>query len=61
MSRSLSFFHSSEEAESLRFSGGIKRLMAIYEIIQQAQSDIERNVLIATLLTDLAVKVKRAE
>jgi len=58
---SLSFFHSTEEAEEYSLSGGIKRLMNIYEIIQSACSDIDRNVLIQTLLTDLAVKVKGVE
>jgi DNA polymerase-3 subunit delta' len=57
----LLFFRSKDEAEGYSISGGIRRLMAIYELIRDAIRDLERNVLISSLLTDLAVKVKSAE
>jgi len=52
-------FFLSEDAASEASEGlGIKRLTAIYDIIISAISDIDKNVLTAPLLTDIAVKIK---
>ena len=52
------FFLSSEELESTAASLGQKRLIEIYDIISSAIADIDNNVVISTLLTDLAVRIK---
>lgn len=52
------FFLSVEERER---SGGAlnqKRLIEVYDIITSAIEDIDKNVVISTLLTDIAVRIK---
>ena len=54
------FFLSNDELDSALSSMTLKRLVAIYQIISDAIRDLDRNVVIPTLLTDLAVKIKSA-
>ncbi len=52
------FFLSNEELEYAAGTLGQKRLIEVYDIIGSAISDIDKNVVIATLLTDVAVRIK---
>ncbi len=52
------FFLSRDECEDAASGIGTKRLIAIYDIIVTAVEDIDKNVLIQPLLTDIAVKIK---
>ena len=54
------FFLSRSDAEEALGSISAKRLTAIFDIITNALSDIDRNVLIPPLLTDIAVRIKEA-
>ena len=54
------FFLSREDAEAALVSMSTRRLSAIFDIITDALGDIDRNVLIPPLLTDLAVRIKEA-
>ncbi len=54
------FFLSREEAEEISGGIGKRRLIAIYDIITEALNDIDKNVIIPPLLTDIAVKIKEA-
>lgn len=54
------FFLSREAAEEAAGSIGKKRLIAIFDIITSALEDIDKNVLIQPLLTDIAVRIKEA-
>lgn len=52
------FFLSEEELENTAPSIGQKRLIEVYDIISSAIDDLDANVVITTLLTDLAVRIK---
>ncbi len=54
----LLFFLNRDECE--RYSGGIslKRAVMIYDVITAAIRDIERNAIISTVLSDVAVKIR---
>lgn len=52
------FFLSAEEMESTAPSLNQKRLIEVYDIISSAINDLDNNVVIPTLLTDLAVRIK---
>ena len=54
------FFLSRDEAEAAAGSIGTKRLVTVFDVISEAIGDIDRNVVIAPLLTDLAIKIKEA-
>lgn len=54
------FFLSRTDAEGALGSISAKRLTAIFDIITNALGDIDRNVLIPPLLTDIAVRIKEA-
>lgn len=51
------FFLTPEEAGEAMGSMSIRRLISVSEIITEALRDIERNVVISSLLTDIAVKI----
>ena len=54
----LLFFRSAEDAEE--YSGlNAKRLMHIFEIINDALADVDKNILIPTLITDIALSISR--
>ena len=52
------FFLSTEELEGTAPTLGQKRLIEVYDIISSAINDLDNNVVISTLLTDLAVRIK---
>ena len=52
------FFLSREQAEEISEGIGKKRLTLIFDIITSAIEDIDKNVLIPPLLTDIAVKIR---
>ena len=52
------FFLSAEELEAAAPALSQKRLIEVYDIICSAIDDIDSNVVISTLLTDLAVRIK---
>ena len=52
------FFLSGEDISDSLGSIGHRRLVEIYGIISSALEDIDKNVVIPTLLTDLAVRIK---
>ena len=54
------FFLSREDAEAAAGSIGAKRLVAVFDIVSEAISDIDKNVVIAPLLSDMAIKIKEA-
>lgn len=53
-----SFFLSKDEASE--FSEGLnrKRLIEVYDVISSAIEDLDKNVVVSTLLTDIAVRIK---
>lgn len=52
------FFLSNKELDEAAGTLGQKRLIEVYDIICSAIADIDKNVVIATLLTDIAVRIK---
>ena len=52
------FFLSEQELNDALGSIGHKRLTEVYDIISSAIEDIDKNVVVSTLLTDLAVRIK---
>ena len=54
------FFLSREDAEAAAGSIGAKRLVAVFDIVSEAIEDIDKNVVIAPLLSDMAIKIKEA-
>ena len=54
------FFTERDAAEATLGTMSVKRLTKIFDIISSALRDIDKNVLIAPLLTDVAVRIKEA-
>lgn len=54
------FFLSKEEAEAAFGGISVGRAVSVYRIMMDALSDLESNVVISSLLTDIAVKIKEA-
>ena len=54
------FFISRVDCENAAVNFSARRIVAIYEVINSALRDIEKNVLIAPLLTDIALKIREA-
>lgn len=59
-SRSPLFFLTKEECEAAAEAISPRRLAAIYDILASAIADVDKNVLIAPLLTDIAVRISEA-
>lgn len=55
------FFLSAEECEEAASALSAKRLTLIYDVFAAAIADLDKNVLVAPLLCDIAVKLKEAE
>ena len=54
------FFITRDDAEEAMGNIPVGRLIAVMGIINDALRDLERNVVIASLLTDIAVRIKKA-
>ena len=54
------FFTSKDSAEKYIGSASARRLVKIFDVITDAIADLEKNVSIPPLLTDLSVKIKEA-
>ena len=52
------FFLSAEDAKHTAEGIGKKKLISIFDIITAAIADLDKNVLIPSLLTDIAVKIR---
>ena len=55
-----SFFTSLEACEGALTGLGARRIVSIFEVINSALADLDKNVLIAPLLTDIALKIREA-
>ena len=52
------FFLNTDEIDNALAGISKKRLLAIYDIITSALEDIDKNVVVSSLLTDVAIKMR---
>lgn len=54
----MAFFLTESVAEEISSGMNQKRLITVYDIVTSAIEDLDKNVVVATLLTDMAVRIK---